>query len=62
DRETADDTDELTLNIQPGLRYKFDEDLVLRTGVRFTSVEDREDDTASERSLIFLTLKKEFDL
>ncbi|WDP90564.1 MAG: hypothetical protein HUN04_13025 [Desulfobacter sp.] len=62
ERRTAADTDELTFNIQPGFRYRLARDFFLSGIYRFTSVEDRETDTVSERSLVYLQLKKEFEL
>ena len=62
EREIADDTDTLTFNIQPGFRYQFQRGFVLSGAWRFTTVEDREHDTNRARNLVFISLKKEFDL
>jgi len=62
DRETREDFDELTFNIQPGFRYKFWDTFTLTGVYRFTSVDDREDDTTSERNMVYFLIKKEFEL
>lgn len=62
ERKAQPDTDDFTINIQPGFRYKFSHDLILSGICRFTSVENREDSTTRERSLVYLVLRKEFEL
>lgn len=56
------DTEDLTFNIQPGFRYKFDHDFILSCFYRFSSVEDRVNNTTSERNMIYITIKKDFEL
>ncbi|NWH06372.1 outer membrane beta-barrel protein [Desulfobacter latus] len=62
ERESNSDTDTLTFNLQPGFRYKLKRNFILSFAWRFTSVEDREDDTTTTRNLVYFDLKKEFDL
>jgi len=62
ERNNQADTDELTLNIQPGFKYKFDHDFILSCFYRYTSVENRQNNTSSERNLIYIVIKKEFEL
>lgn len=62
ERESTSDTDTLTFNLQPGFKYRLKRDFVLSFAWRFTSVDDREDDTTKTRSLVYFDLKKEFDL
>ena len=62
ERNNQADTDELTLNIQPGFKYKFDHDFKLSCFYRYTSVENRQNNTSSERNLIYIVIKKEFEL
>jgi hypothetical protein len=56
------DTDDFTANIQPGFRYKFVRDFFLSGYYRFTSVENRQDDTFRQRNLIYFAITKEFEL
>jgi len=60
DRTNEADTDDLTFNFQPGFIYNFDQDFSLSGFYKFTSVEDRQDNTTRERNLIYFMLKKEF--
>nr|WP_320016140.1 outer membrane beta-barrel protein [uncultured Desulfobacter sp.] len=62
ERELTSDTDELAFNVQPGFKYRLKRDFVLSFAYRFTSVEDREDDTTTTRNLVYFDIKKEFDL
>lgn len=62
ERQISADTEDLTFNIQPGLRYELGRDFVLSMIYRFTSVEDLEDDTTTERSLVYLAIRKEFEI
>lgn len=61
DRDSQADTDDLTINIQPGFRYTLGQGLVLSGVFRYTSVDDREDDMQREQKMISLLLKKEFE-
>ena len=61
DRESQPDTDDLTINIQPGFRYKLGQGLVLSGAFRYTSVDDREDEAQRERMMIYFLLKKKFE-
>lgn len=62
DRTTQSDLDKLTVNIQPGFRYKFWDSFTLTGTYRFTSVDDRENNTDSDRNLFYVMVKKEFEL
>ena len=62
ERESTSDTDTLTFNVQPGFKYRLKRDFVLSFAYRFTSVEDREEDTTKTRNLVYFDIKKEFDL
>ena len=62
ERKAQPDTDDFTLNIQPGFRYKITNDFTLSGVYRFTSVENRENSTTSERNMIYFVLRKEFEL
>ena len=62
DRETQADLDELTINIQPGFRYKFFDTFTLTGVYRYTIVENRQNDTTSERNRVYLMIRKDFDL
>ncbi|MCD4719607.1 MAG: hypothetical protein K8S13_07060 [Desulfobacula sp.] len=62
DRETQADLDELTINIQPGFRYKFFDTFTLTGVYRYTIVENRQNDTTSERNMVYLMIRKDFDL
>jgi len=62
DRKTRPDTEELTVNIQPGFRYRILKDFTLSCYYRFTSVEDRKDNTTSERNMVYFLIRKEFEL
>ncbi len=62
ERKTLADLDELTFNLQPGFRYKFTDTLTLTGVYRYTSVENRQNDSTSERNLVYLMIKKDFDL
>jgi len=60
ERTSRDDTEDLTFNVEPGFRYKFTQTLFLSGYYRYTHLDDRIDDTQTERNLFSLTLKKEF--
>ena len=60
ERTTQEDTDDLTFNIQPGFRYRFTHTFSLSGYYRFTHLDDRIEDTQTERNLFSMTLKKEF--
>ncbi len=62
ERQTQSDLDELTVNIQPGFHYHFLDTFSLQGIFRHTTLEDREDDTSRERNLVYLVLRKNFDL
>lgn len=62
DRAIGRDTEDLTFNIQPGLRYKIFNDLILSANYRFTTVDNRITDTNSERSMVHFVIRKEFEL
>jgi len=62
ERNNQADIEELTLNIQPGFRYKFTHDFIVSCFYRFTSVEDRQNNSTSERNMIYLVIRKEFEL
>jgi hypothetical protein len=62
ERQNQTDTDELTFNIQPGFRYEISKDFTFSGFYRFTSVDNRQDNTISERNLIYFLIKKEFEL
>ncbi len=56
------DTEDLTFNVQPGFRYQFSHDFTLSCFYRFTSVEDRQNNTVSERNMVYMVIKKDFEL
>lgn len=60
ERTNQDDTDDLTFNVQPGFNYKFTQTLFLTGYYRYTHLDDRIENTQTERNLFSLTLKKEF--
>lgn len=60
ERTNREDTDDLTFNVQPGFRYRFTQTLFLSGYYRYTHLDDRIEDTQTERNLFSLTLKKEF--
>jgi predicted porin len=60
ERTNRDDTEDLTFNVQPGFRYRFTQTLFLSGYYRYTHLDDRIEDTQTERNLFSLTLKKEF--
>jgi hypothetical protein len=62
ERKTLSDLDELSFNLQPGFRYKFTDTLTLTGAYRYTSVENRQNDSTSERNLVYFMLRKDFDL
>jgi len=62
ERQTQVDLDDLTFNIQPGFRYEFLETFTLTGLYRFTSIDDRERDTTTERNMVYLVIRKDFDL
>jgi hypothetical protein len=62
ERNTFSDQDLLTLNIQPGFRYRITDTLNLSGAYRYTNEEDRDIDQTRERSLVYLELRKQFNL
>ena len=60
ERTNQDDTDDLTFNVQPGFNYRFTQTLFLKGYYRYTHLDDRIEETCTERNLFSLTLKKEF--
>ena len=60
ERTTQDDTDDLTFNVQPGFRYRFTHTFSLSGYYRYTHLDDRIEETQTERNLFSMTLKKEF--
>lgn len=62
ERESQADTEDLTINIQPGFRYRFSHDFILRGIYRFTSVDDRQNNTTRERNMIYVVIRKEFEI
>ena len=62
DRTTQADLDELTINIQPGFRYRFFDTFTFSGVYRYTSVENRQSDNTSERNLVYFVLRKDFHL
>jgi opacity protein-like surface antigen len=62
ERNTLSGQDLLTLNIQPGFRYRITDTLDLSGAYRYTQVDDRHIDQTRERSLVYLEIRKEFDL
>ncbi|MFA5905758.1 MAG: hypothetical protein WC836_17630 [Desulfobacula sp.] len=62
ERKTLSDLDELTFNLQPGFRYRITDTFTLTGVYRYTSVENRQNDNTSERNLVYLMIKKDFDL
>lgn len=62
ERKTLADLDELTFNLQPGFRYRITDTFTLTGVYRYTSVENRQNDNTSERNLVYLMIKKDFDL
>jgi hypothetical protein len=62
ERKNQADTEELTFNIQPGIRYEFANDLTLSCVYKFTSVEDRQNKSTREQNIIYVVIKKEFEL
>jgi predicted porin len=62
ERNTLSDQDLLTLNIQPGFRYSITDTLNLSGAYRYTNEEDRDIDQTRERNMVYLEIRKEFDL
>jgi hypothetical protein len=62
DKDGIFEKEDLTFNIQPGLRYKIFNDLILSANYRFTTVDNRITDTNSERSMVHFVIRKEFEL
>jgi len=60
ERTNQEDTDDLTFNVQPGFTYRFTQTLFLSGYYRYTHLDDRVENTLTERNLFSLTLKKEF--
>ncbi|MDA8133610.1 MAG: hypothetical protein M0T82_03220 [Desulfobacteraceae bacterium] len=61
DRNTGDDLDELTLTLQPGLRYEIGDDTFLTAGYRFISRENRRNDTLTEGNLVYFEVTRQFN-
>ena len=61
ERTNRDDLDELTYNVQPGFRFKFWDTYTLTGAYRFTTVENRTNDTSRERNLVYIQIRKNFD-
>lgn len=62
ERKTTSDLDQFTINIQPGFRCRITDTLHLSGAYRYTHVEERQTDQTRERNLVYLVLRKEFDL
>lgn len=62
DRTTTDDLDEFTINIQPGFRYEITDTWTLSGIYRYTSEEDLEEDFTRERNMVYMLIRKDFDL
>lgn len=62
ERKTLSDLDQRTLNVQPGFRYRITDTLNLSGAYRYTRVEDRDIDQTRDRSLVYLEIRKEFNL
>ncbi|MCP3871808.1 MAG: hypothetical protein GY699_01425 [Desulfobacteraceae bacterium] len=62
ERRTQADLDQLTMNVQPGFRLKFWDTFTLSGVYRYTTVENRQNDTTSERNLVYLEIRKNFEL
>ena len=62
ERQTRADLDDLTFNIQPGFRYEFLDTFTLSGIYRYTTVDDRTHDTSTVRSMVYLMIRKDFDL
>ncbi|MBU1544837.1 MAG: hypothetical protein KKE62_18545 [Proteobacteria bacterium] len=62
ERSTRADLEELTINVQPGFRYRFSDTFSLSGMYRYTLVDDRQTNTNSQRNLVYLLLRKNFDL
>ena len=55
-----DDLDTLNYTCHPHLRYRFLDDFNLSLGYRYSSTEDRIDDTVKARNIVYLEVKKNF--
>lgn len=62
ERKTLSDLDELTVNLQPGFRYKLTDTFTLSGAYRYTTVENRQTDRITERNLVYILIRKDFDL
>lgn len=62
ERSTRADLEELTINVQPGFRYRFSDTFSLSGIYRYTLVDDRQTNTSTQRNLAYLLLRKNFDL
>jgi hypothetical protein len=60
--ETLSDLDQVTINVQPGFRYRITDTLDLSGAYRYTHVEERQTGVTRERNLVYLEIRKEFDL
>jgi len=60
--ETLSDLDQVTINVQPGFRYRITDTLDLSGAYRYTHVEERQTGLIRERNLVYLVIRKEFDL
>ncbi len=62
ERSTQADLEELTFNVQPGFKYQFLDTFSLSGIYRYTMMDDRQTNTSTQRSLVYLTLRKDFEL
>lgn len=62
ERKTLSDLEQVTLNIQPGFRYRITDTLTLSGAYRYTQVDSRQTDYTRERNLVYLLIRKEFNL
>jgi hypothetical protein len=62
ERQNSADTEELTFNIQPGMSFNLGRDFILSCIYRFSSVENRVDSTNREQNLVYIKLRKEWNL
>lgn len=62
DRKTRTGIDKLTVNVRTGFIYKFSNTLSIQGHYRYTSVENRQNDTNIQRNLVYFVIKKSFHL
>ncbi len=60
-RENHTGRNDLTLNLQPGFRYKFKPDLSLAGFYKFTSIKNRRSGRSRQRNMIYFVIKKQLD-